>query len=83
MDAEVFLEQDYDSPEEARQARNTRAQQLSEQGLTCVCENLTTLVTGYKVYLVQIIEETANKSDGLNNKPAPRRKSSSARGTGR
>ncbi len=48
---EVFLESDWQDEDEARAARDGRAEQLQAQGFVCICENLFT-VAGQRVFLL-------------------------------
>jgi hypothetical protein len=52
---ETFLETDWENEEEARQARDLRAEQLQAQGLVCTCENLYN-VLGKRVFLLEAKE---------------------------
>jgi hypothetical protein len=73
---ETFLELDWEDEAQARQARDTRVNELQEQGYVCTCENLYT-VTGYRVFLLEAvkgepIEDTAPKTRELNLRPKKR-----------
>jgi hypothetical protein len=53
---ETFLELDWEDADEARQARDTRAEELQDQGLACVLENLYNAVDGRQVFTVTATE---------------------------
>ncbi|MDX2100807.1 MAG: hypothetical protein SFW36_23760 [Leptolyngbyaceae cyanobacterium bins.59] len=52
---EVFREIDYEEATDARAARDRRLEELTAQGFSCACENLST-VYGQRVYLVRVDE---------------------------
>lgn len=58
---ETFLELDWEDADEARQARDARAEELQAQGLVCVLENLYNAVDGRQVFMV--IATEAEKID--------------------
>ncbi len=79
---DVFLEKDYESSEDAYQARNDRAALLTTQGKEVLCQDLVAPVSGRMVYVVQIIEpesdEPQRRSGGKqryanNKRPTPRK----------
>ncbi|MBD1995019.1 hypothetical protein H6G00_00020 [Leptolyngbya sp. FACHB-541] len=53
---ETFLELDWEDADEARQARDARAEELQFQGLVCVLENLYNAVDGRQVFTVTATE---------------------------
>jgi hypothetical protein len=72
---ETFLELDWDSEEEARQARDARAAELQAQGLFCILENLYNIVNGRRVFVV--IATKAEPLDSLTAQDSKRRDSRS------
>lgn len=56
MIQDVFLEIDWDYPEEAQAARDQRAAQLQAQGLSCRCLTLYRPNDGTRVFLVEAQE---------------------------
>jgi hypothetical protein len=75
---ETFLELDWEDADEARQARDARAEELQAQGLVCVLENLYNAVDGRQVFTVTATE--AEKIDVLRTRDSNR--SNSREGSG-
>jgi hypothetical protein len=60
---ETFLELDWEDADAARQARDSRAEELQSQGLVCVLKNLYNAVNGRRVFMLVATE--AEKIDSL------------------
>ncbi|WP_287127550.1 hypothetical protein [Candidatus Cyanaurora vandensis] len=54
---EIFLEKDYEEETEARAARDQRKQELEQQGLICLAQDCISVVSGWMVYLLQVVPE--------------------------
>ncbi|MBD1869493.1 hypothetical protein H6F93_14070 [Leptolyngbya sp. FACHB-671] len=67
---ETFLELDWEDADEARQARDTRAEELQSQGFVCVLENLYNAVDGRQVFMIVATE--AEKIDALRTRDSNR-----------
>ncbi|MBD2057906.1 hypothetical protein H6F88_18090 [Oculatella sp. FACHB-28] len=67
---ETFLELDWEDADEARQARDTRAEELQAQGFVCVLENLYNAVDGRQVFMIVATE--AEKIDALRTRDSNR-----------
>lgn len=74
---ETFLELDWDSEDEARQARDARAAELQAQGLVCTVENLYNAVNGRRVFIV-----SATKAEPLDSLTAQDTRRSESRSDG-
>ncbi|HEY9644738.1 MAG TPA: hypothetical protein V6C88_00130 [Chroococcidiopsis sp.] len=78
---ETFLERDWEGEEEARNARNARADELRAQGLICVLEDLYNAIDGRRVFMV--IASEAERLEVLKSSEARRSQSRSDNAKGR
>lgn len=62
----IFLETDYETPEEARAARDAQVAQLATDGLICRCLNLYRATDGRRVFIIEVQEP---ESEALKYKP--------------
>lgn len=66
MIQEVFLESDWENPEQARATRDARAAQLQAQGLTCSCSTLYRATDGCRVFT---LKAQTPETQGVEHKP--------------
>lgn len=60
---ELFLEQDWDDAEQARQKRDERLTELTSQGLECKAELLYNAVSGKRIYTINVLTPAQPESD--------------------